>query len=214
MAITKEADLFPIIKSLYKEQGYKVFAEVAHFLRGIDLVAVKPEEHIAVELKLKFNIQVVRQAGWDTISFDKVYVAFPVKKPILFHNQDTYWEQRESTRKCYDGCRERGIGILQILPTGIVFEALEAKKQDTVRRMDFSHHLEKEDDIGGVPNQKGVSAGYYELENIKDYVRTHPNASWREIFENVHTHYSDHRSLAGAMSRWRGFSLKQFKSSL
>ena len=209
--IKRETDLFPIVKNAFKNKGYTVYAEVAHFLRGIDLVAVNEEEHIAVELKLQFNDHLVRQAGWDSISFDKVYVAFPVKKAIFFHKDEVFYKLRQGVQERITKCEKRGIGILQILPTGVIFEALEAKKQENIRRMNFEHHKEGEEDIGGLPNQKGVSAGYYELETIKDYVLSHPNCSWKEIFENVHTHYADHRSLAGAMRQWRGFSLKDFK---
>lgn len=214
MKIAKEQDLFPIIKKSFKERGFAVYAEVAHYLRGIDLVAVKPEEHIAVELKMTFNNHLIRQAGWDTTSFDKVYIAFPVSKPVLYHNDETYWKIKESVRARYDRCVAQGIGIFQILPSGVIFEALEAKQQEYLKRMDFSHYTEGEDDIGGLPSQKGVSAGYYELESIKDYVRAHPEARWQEIFDNVHTHYSNHRSLAGAMRQWRGFSLQEFKKTL
>lgn len=214
MKIEKEADLFPIVKANFKRQGYSVYAEVAHFLRGIDLVAVRTEEHIAVELKMSFNDHVVRQAHWNTLSFDKVYIAFPLTKPVLYHNDEVYWKLKESVRNRYDRCVREGIGIYQILPHGLIFEALEAKQQNVVKRMDFTHHKESVEDVGGLPSQKGVSAGYYELENIKDYVRAHPSASWREIFENVHTHYSNHTSLAGAMSQWRGFSLKEFKAKI
>lgn len=212
--IVQEKDLFPPLKQHFKERGFSVYAEVAHFLRGIDLVAVKEEEHIAVELKMRFDDHCVRQASWDTISFDKVYVAFHTKKPVLFHSNDVYWKLKDSIKQRYDRCVSQGIGIFQVLPSGVIFEALEPKRQERIRRMDFAHHVESENDIGGLPCQKGVSAGYYELENIKDYVRAHPQAKWQEIFENVHTHYSSAKSLAGSMGQWRGFSLVEFKKSL
>lgn len=210
----KECDLYPIVKKMFKERGYSVFAEVAHFMRGIDLVAIKEEEHIAVELKLSFNWDVVRQAHTNKISFDKSYVAYPVKKPVLFHSEDVYWKLRDSTKQRYDRCVKEGIGIFQILPSGVIFEALEGQQLDPVRRMDFTHHKESEHDLGGLPSQKGVSAGYYELECIKDYVREHPDAKWKEIYDNVHNHYSNEKSLAGCMASWRGFSLSDFKKSL
>lgn len=214
MKIVKEVDLFPIVKASFKEKGYSVYAEVAHFLRGIDLVAVKPEEHIAVEMKMRFDAHCVRQACWNTVSFDKSYVAFPVKKPILFHTEEGFWKLRESVQSRYQTCQNDGIGILEILPSGLIFEALEPRQQKVMRRMDFTHYKERDEDVGGRPSQKGVSAGYYELESIKDYVRAHPKADWQEIFENVHTHYSNPKSLAGSMSQWRGFSLRQFKETL
>lgn len=73
MEIKQEKDLYPIVKQNFKEKGFAVYAEVAHYLRGIDLVAVSDEEHVAVELKMSFDDHVVRQAGWDSISFDHTH---------------------------------------------------------------------------------------------------------------------------------------------
>lgn len=212
--VQKEADLYPIIKKSFKNDGYSVFAEVACNYRGVDLVAVKGDEHIAVELKKSFNDHVLRQATWDANYFDKVYVAFPVRKAILFHSDDVYWGLRESVRDRYDYCLKRGVGIIQVLPSGMVYEALEPTQQRTIRKLDLKHYIDADDDVGGVPYQKGVSEGYHELESIKKYVIAHPDASWREIYENVPNHYSSHTSLSSSMSQWRGFYLQAFKDSL
>lgn len=209
-----EADLYPLVKKYFKSLGYTVYAEVAHYYRGIDLVAIKDEHHIAVELKLCFNDKVVSQAIQNSISFDHVYVAYPVKKPVYFHFDETYWKLRESTRSRYERCVGRGVGILQILPTGVIYEALEPKQQEFFKKLDYTHYEENDKDVGGLPYQKGVSAGYHELESIKKYVTNNPNASWQDIFDNVHTHYANAKSLSGAMRQWRGFSLQDFKRRL
>lgn len=209
----KESDLYPIIKNYFKERGYVVYAEVAHYLRGIDLVAISETEHIAVELKLRFNYDVVRQASWNRVSFNKSYICFFTNKPKFFH--DYHFDKlTKMQQELYCRLENEGIGILEVLPSGTIFEALKPKEQNPHKRIDFTHHKESEDDLGGLPCQKGVSAGYYELECIKDYVRKYPNATWREIYANVHTHYSNHNSLAGAMSQWRGFNLRDFKNTL
>lgn len=210
----KEKDLFPPLKKHFKDNGYKVFAEVACFYRGVDFVAVKGNHHIAVEMKLSFNDQVVRQAHGNVISFGNSYVAFPVKKPILFNNDDQYWKLRQSIRDRYDRCVQRGIGIYQVLPSGVVFEALEAKYQKPYRVFDFSQYRESHKDEAGLPCQKGVSEGYYELKAIQAYVRKHPTANWKEIYLNVNNHYSSSTSLAGSMRSWRGFSLQDFKKQI
>lgn len=212
--VVKEADLYPIIKKSFKADDYAVFAEVACDYRGVDLVAVKGDEHIAVELKLSFNDHVLRQATWDANFFDKVYVAYPVKKAVLFHVDDVYWSLREAAQQRYDYCKKWGIGILQVLPSGMIYEALEPTQQKPYRKLDLQHYVDADDDVGGVPYQKGVSEGYHELESIKKYVIAHPTASWREIYANVPTNYSSHTSLASSMSQWRGFYLQQFKDSL
>lgn len=208
----KEKDLFPFLKKHFKEQGFKVYSEVACFYRGVDFVAVKGDEHIAVEMKMSFNKSVIYQASGNITSFGNSYVAYPVKKATMFHNDEAYWKLRESVRNRYEFCRQRGIGIMQIiLPHGIIFTALEAVYQKPYRIFDFSQYKERATDEAGLPCQKGVSEGYYELKAIKAYVRKHPEAKWKEIYDNVQNHYSSPQSLAGSMSQWRGFSLNEFK---
>lgn len=210
----RESDLFVPIKNYFKEQGYTVFAEVACMGRGVDVVAVKGNEHIAIELKMQFSSDVAWQARQAILHFDKSYVAFPVKEARFFHQPDYYFKQREAVQRRYDNLLSQGIGMLQVLPSGFVYEEVEAKQQQPYRKLDLQHYIESDDDLGGVPYQKGVSEGYHELESIKKYVIDHPKANWREIYENVSNHYSSHTSLSGSMSQWRGFYLSEFKKSL
>jgi len=208
-----EKDLFPPLKKHFKERGFAVYAEVPCFGRGVDFVAVKEGHHIAVEMKLSFSAEVVRQAHGNKISFHESYVAFPVKKARFVHNED-YWKLTEAQQERVAYCRARNIGILEVLPHGLVFCAMESKKEDPYRVFDFSQYTESDDDEAGLPCQKGVSAGYYELAAIKEYVRAHPKADWKEIYANVQTHYSSPSSLSGSMNKWRGFSLPAFKKTL
>lgn len=210
----KEVDLFVPLKKHFKSLGYSVYAEVPCFYRGVDLVAVKSEKHVAIEMKLHFNYDVIRQADTNSIFFGYNYVAFPVKKPVIFNKNEDFWKLRESLRKKIEMCEDWGIGILEILPHGTVFEALEAKYRKPNRKYDFSQFLEDDSDVGGRPCQKGVSSGYYELKLIKAYVLKNPNADWQEIFNNVQNHYCNARSLAGSMKQWRGFDLKEYKKNL
>lgn len=209
----KEKDLFPPLKACFKQRGYTVFAEVPCMYRGVDFVAVNGDDHIAVEMKLSFNNDVIRQASYNIHHFGKSYVAFPVQKAFICHN-DSYWELNEKLRAKIDWCQKYGIGILQVMRCGTVFEALEAVEGNRYRVFDFSQYQESDEDEAGLPYQKGVSAGYRELLAIEAYVRNNPNASWREIFDNVQNHYQDHRSLAGSMKQHRGFSLPEFKKSI
>lgn len=207
----KEKDLFPPLKKSFKELGYTVYAEVPYFYRGIDFVAVKGEDHIAVEMKMSFSHKVISQANLNSGGFGKNYVAFPVKKPILYN--DDLWK-REKLLEKFELCRKMGIGIYQVLPSGIIFEAMEARYKKPYRIFDFSQYEENDNDEAGIPCQKGVSMGYMELKAIKAYVQENPNASWREIYENVQNHYSSPSSLSGSMSQWRGFTLREYKRSL
>lgn len=209
----KEKDLFPPLKQMFKERGFSVFAEVPDHYRGVDFVAVKGDDHVAVEMKLRFSDDVVRQASYSLHSFGKACVAFPVKKPFLVHGE-AYWELNEKTRYRIDWCAKYGIGILQVMRCGTIFTALEPVETERRRIFDFQHYRESDDDEAGLPFQKGVSAAARELVGIKEYVKLHPHADWKEIYNNVQNHYSSYRSLAGSMGQHRGFSLPEYKRSL
>lgn len=213
----REAQLFKPLKKHFKDLGYAVYAEVPCFGRGVDFVAVKGNEHIAVEMKMYFNNEVLRQAHGNIISFGRSYIAYPTKKAVMIdpHDHDKYWALPERLRNKIDYCKQRGIGVIQIVGAHqIIFTAMEAVYDKPYRVFDFSQFSESESDEAGLPYQKGVSAGYYELEAIKAYVRAHPQADWREIYANVQNHYSSPSSLSGSMGQWRGFSLNEFKHHL
>jgi len=209
----KEKDLFPPLKKMFNEQGYSVFAEVPVAYRGVDFVAVKGDDHIAVEMKLSFNHDVIRQASYSLYTFGKACVAFPVLKPFLVHG-DSYWELNEKTRYKIDWCAKYGIGILQVMRCGTIFTALEPVQQERRRIFDFQHYRETDEDEAGLPFQKGVSTAARALVAVKEYVKLNPDADWKEIYNNVQNHYSSHTSMAGSMSQWRGFSLPEYKKSL
>lgn len=209
----KEKDLFPPLKTMFKSKGYSVFAEVPVHYRGVDFVAVNGDDHIAVEMKLSFNHDVIRQASYSIGIFNKAYVAFPVKKPFLVHDEH-YWNLNKKQQYKVDWCSKVGIGILQVLRCGTIFEALEAKECERRRIFDFQHYRESEDDEAGLPFQKGVSSAARELVGVMEYVKLHPEADWKEIYNNVQNHYSSHTSMAGSMGQWRGFNLQEYKRSI
>jgi hypothetical protein len=208
-----EKDLYPPLKKYFKDQGYKVFAEVPCFYRGVDFVAVNGDKHIAVEMKTSFNYKVIQQASYGVLAFGNSYVAFPVKKPVMVHDKH-FWELKESWQRKVEFCERDGIGILEVVNGSWIFEALQSVPKKPYRIFDFSQYEEDENDVGGLPCQKGVSMGYMELKAIKEYVRQHPDANWKEIYGNVQNHYSSPQSMAGAMSQWRGFNLTEFKKSI
>ena len=205
----KESDLFFPLKKYFNELGYKVFAEVPSAYRCVDFVAVKDGEHIAVEMKTGFTKGVVYQADTNALSFHKSCVAYPVKKAKIF-NKNT--NERDGEK--YDHCSCCGIGILQILPRGTIFEALEAKTHKPYKEYDFSTFEENDNDEAGLPFQKGVSSAFVVLDRIKSYVKENPKAGWQEIYENIQHHYSSKASLSGSMSQWKGFNLEAFKKSI
>ena len=70
----KETDLYQPVKSFLEKAGYSVKAEV----KSCDLVAMKNNEIIIVELKLSFNLELIFQIIDRQKKCDSVYAALPL----------------------------------------------------------------------------------------------------------------------------------------
>lgn len=68
-----EVDLYDPVKNYFTEQGYEVYGEV----NDCDVVAVKGDELVIVELKLRLNLDLVMQATKRQRLSNQVYVAIP-----------------------------------------------------------------------------------------------------------------------------------------
>src|SRR5690606_41643506 len=72
----KETDLFIPCKNLLKSMGFKVKGEINH----LDLLAIKDDYLVAVELKTSISLKLIYQALERQKLVHKVYVALPFKK--------------------------------------------------------------------------------------------------------------------------------------
>lgn len=70
----KEEDLYEPVKNYLLGQGYKVNSEV----KNCDITAVKDNELIIIELKMRFSLSLVYQAVNRKDITDSVYVAIPL----------------------------------------------------------------------------------------------------------------------------------------
>ena len=69
----READLYEPVRDLLSQQGFTVRGEVC----GIDVLALRGDEVVAVEMKTSLNLDLVLQAVSRQRSADSVYVAVP-----------------------------------------------------------------------------------------------------------------------------------------
>lgn len=105
MTPPREIDLYPPIKSFFEAQSFEVKSEV----NGCDVVAVREDEPpIIVELKIRFNLDLVLQAIDRTAMSDRIYIAFPDKPRTL-------WRKRR--RSILKMCRMLGFGLLLVRPS-------------------------------------------------------------------------------------------------
>lgn len=75
-----EVDLFQPLQQYFQQRDYEVYGEVNH----CDLVAVKEEELIIVELKLNLSVELLIQATKRQRLSEHVYIAIPKPKYSLY----------------------------------------------------------------------------------------------------------------------------------
>ncbi len=71
----RETDLYPPVAGFLEKSGYTVHAEVA----GSDVTALRNDEILVVELKIRFNLDLVLQTVRRQQAADTVYAAVPLR---------------------------------------------------------------------------------------------------------------------------------------
>ena len=98
-----EEDLKAGLKAFFRNHGYRAYAEVRMINRWVDLVAVKDDEVVAVELKISDWRQAIRQAIGYQLGADYAFVAMPFKNACDAY-KNGYWFRKE------------GVGLIAIRP--------------------------------------------------------------------------------------------------
>jgi hypothetical protein len=74
-AALRETDLYRPLADFFENEGYTVHAEV----RGADIAARRGDRLVFVEMKLRFNLELILQAAAKQGAADETYVAVPVR---------------------------------------------------------------------------------------------------------------------------------------
>ncbi len=153
----KEEDMYKHIKKHYEKLGYKVDGEV----KDCDVVCLKEDEIVVIEMKKTFNTKLLYQAISRQKITEKVYVAIP--RPKKF----TIKKRREIT--VISG--RLGIGVILINMTKSKYDKfqiiLEPKKVSVVvkkKREEILNELNNRNlniNVGGVTNKK-INTAYKE----------------------------------------------------
>lgn len=101
MGARKEADLYGPVKRFLEEQGFTVKGEV----NGCDLVAIRGDDVVLVELKVAFNLALVLQGIERQRTSDTVYLA--VEAPRSARSIPRWAE-------CQRLCRRLELGLLTV----------------------------------------------------------------------------------------------------
>lgn len=123
----QEIDLYKPIQTYFVRDGYEVYGEV----KDCDIVAVKNEELVIIELKLTLSVDLLIQAANRQRITDKVYVAIPKPKHRL--------NSKRWTDKCHL-IRKLELGLIVVSSPGkrgkaeIIFEPIPFKHRNNKRK--------------------------------------------------------------------------------
>ncbi|QIZ09049.1 hypothetical protein HFZ78_22025 [Priestia megaterium] len=125
----QEIDLYKPIQTYFLREGYEVYGEV----KDCDIVAVKDEVLVVIELKLTLSVDLLIQAVKRQRITDKVYVAIPKPKHRL--------NSKRWTEKCHL-IRRLELGLIVVSSPGkwgraeIIFEPTPFIRRKNKRKQD------------------------------------------------------------------------------
>lgn len=155
MAIAKESMLYEPVKAFFSRQGFEVRSEI----EGRDLVAVRDETIVVVELKRTFNLTLLLQGVERQRSADYVYLA--IETPTRFTRRSS---------QIRGLCQRLGLGLLTVSfpakrpPRVDVLVEAERPAELSVRRKERSRLLQEfngrsgDHNIGGSTGRPIVTA--------------------------------------------------------
>ncbi len=194
----KETELAQPVATWLNKKGYIVYSEIPALGRCIDIIGIKDEKIIAVELKLNLTKEVIYQANTAGLVSHEAYVAV-ASKPR--------WR---SVLKC----EKAGLGVLS-LRDGYV----SVLAKSNLKQLPLEYYVKKIHEqveyiepgvYAGKPNEKGVGPAQDCLRRIKEYLKEHPEASWIEIYTNVDNHYDSCNSMQSSMRTWCHFKKSRY----
>lgn len=181
MEAQKETALYLPIKDYLQAQGFNVKAEV----RGCDIAAMRGEELVIVELKMRFNMTLVLQGLERQKITDAVYLAIATPKNRRGHE----WTSIQNL------CRRLGLGLLTVdfryqtpkVEVVVNLEPYVPRKNKRKKALLVNEFKQRSGDfnIGGSTRRPIVTSYREEALQVASYLRQHGPASVRAIKEVV-----------------------------
>ena len=182
-----EADLSEPISEWLQQRGFEVYTEVPFYARLVDLVGVNEERLVAVELKTSLTRAVIYQASINQLFAQESFVA-------CFGNP---------RRASIERAAKYNLGVL-------TFNGVHVKMaKDAFPHRVFSEERGKfirsclsfmePGGIAGRPCVKGVGPAQLVAKAVIEYRKEKPRATWKEIYSEVPNHYSNAKSMQGAL---------------
>ena len=187
----KECELSQPVADLLCGWGFVAYVEVPRPFGGgpIDMVGLHDATGVmaAVEMKVSLTQHVIQQAACLPMLTPLVYVAVGTapRRAGLAH------------------CRQRYVGVIRVKDgrAAVVQDVLYVHEVfgNYGRRLRGILDQMTPGGVGGKPCELGDGPAQECWDCVQAYRVTHPQATWRQVFEAVPNHYANAKSMAGAM---------------
>lgn len=194
-----EADLAKPVANWLRARGYTVYAEIPCLGRCIDFIGLRNSDIVCVELKRSLTTKQPKRARNYTSPVLYQAHSCQIFTPIVYVAVAT--NPRASS---IEACKKIGVGILRVCSESEVIEIIPPHKQ-----YEPSAYYQEEvktqcialgpSDDAGKPQQAGEGPAQDCYWRIKEYRKTHPKATWKDIFKDVPNHYTSQQSMYEAM---------------
>lgn len=189
--VFREVELSAPIMAWLEAQGFFVYTEVpAPYGAGVtDIIAVRPPVPtvIAVEMKMTLSDVVIRQGARAQLDADGVFCAVASNPRAVTLNR--------ARRFGLGVLRVQGDSVAKLLSPEFGKHVWAPHKRALIRRL----ATWPTGGIAGLPTLKGCGPAQECAMRVRVYWERHPTASWADVFRDVANHYSNVRSMAGAM---------------
>lgn len=172
----RETALYPAVKAHFEAQGYTVKAEV----RDADVVAMRGDDVVIIELKTGFSLHLLQQAVARQALTDHVYVAVP------------RWNGKAGWRMFKGNvglCKRLGLGVLsvdvtaqtvQVHHTPRPFVPRKSKAKTTKLMTEFDRR-EGDPNLGGMKAGGRVTAYRQDAEKCREFLRENGPSRGRDV---------------------------------
>ncbi len=177
-----ETDLFQPVSDFFVKAGYTVRSEVVH----CDILAMKGEELVAVELKTQFSLALLTQAVKRQKTADAVYMAVP--KPANFGRTKKWKDLVHLVRRLELGLifviTGRGRQRIEVVTDAVPFDREKSRRSHTRTRKTMiaemnGRHSDK--NKGGSARTKIMTAYKEHCIRIATYLDLHGPKSPKEL---------------------------------
>ncbi len=177
----KETDLYQPVKSFLEKSGYNVKAEV----KSCDIVAMKNDEIIIIELKLSFNLELIFQIIDRQKKCDSVYAALPLPEDYF---KNSKWKSVKNL------LRRLNAGLIFISENGNVqivfhpadFDSKKSRSANMKHRRAIINEFESrsfDGNTGGSTRKKLMTAYRESCVKIAAFLKKHKKASPKDMNE-------------------------------